>query len=178
MLFELRFVELIEVIHALPQFALVGGVGLVLLPTGADARTSGSSPVCPRKVRTGVLGNAPSRSSARGCRQARPADKWVSVAAQAKLRRSFAIRGAVLEVRDSRGATLARIDPAVAGLYPKRNTGKWVRQPEPIRENKFLLTCVYELFLLSYGLTGHREIQLENELTTLYCIVLWLRYNI
>jgi hypothetical protein len=33
MLFELRFVELIEVIHALPQFTFAGGVRLVLLPS-------------------------------------------------------------------------------------------------------------------------------------------------
>lgn len=45
------------------------------------------------------------------------------------------LRGAVLEVRDSRGATLERIDPTVAALYQKRITGRWVRRPEHIRED-------------------------------------------
>ncbi len=56
-------------------------------------------------------------------------------------------RGAVLEVRDSHGATLSRIDPAVAGLYPKRITGRWVRLSEPIRENDhsaYLATLISE----------------------------------
>jgi Prokaryotic E2 family B/ThiF family len=57
------------------------------------------------------------------------------------------LRGCVLEVRDSRGATLARADPTVAGLYPKRITGRWVRHPEFIRENdpsEFLNTLASE----------------------------------
>lgn len=45
------------------------------------------------------------------------------------------LRGAVIEVRDSHGATLARIEPTVAELYPKRITGRWVRHAECIREN-------------------------------------------
>lgn len=44
------------------------------------------------------------------------------------------LRGAVLEVKDARGAILAQADPAVAQLYPKKIAGRWVRRAEPIPE--------------------------------------------
>jgi len=57
------------------------------------------------------------------------------------------LRGAILEVRDARGATLAQADPALAQLYPKRITGRWARRAEPIPEadaSAFLRTLAAE----------------------------------
>ena len=44
------------------------------------------------------------------------------------------LRGAVLEVRDTDGRVLVRMDPRVARLYPKPLRCRWVRLDESIRE--------------------------------------------
>jgi molybdopterin/thiamine biosynthesis adenylyltransferase len=55
------------------------------------------------------------------------------------------VRGVVLEIRDSNRTLLARADPSLARLYPKRMHARWLRVDAPVREvnpSRFLDTLV------------------------------------
>ena len=57
------------------------------------------------------------------------------------------LRGAILEVRNVNGSVLAKADPALTLLYPKRIRGRWLRLQKPLREedpNRFLAALTTE----------------------------------